>query len=64
MTPISPSKYAALLERYAALTTETEEVRSQIVTAYDELWLQHLDLLKKLSDAHCQTISLGGIPNA
>lgn len=64
MTPISPSKYAQLLEKYAALSEETEATRQEIVTQYEQLWLEHLDLLKKLSDAHCQTISLGGIPNA
>ena len=59
MTPISPSKYAALLEKYAALTAETENVRSQIITAYDELWLQHLDLLKLLADAQAENIKRG-----
>lgn len=64
MTPISPSKYAALLEKYAALTAEAEETRSQIITAYDELWLQHLDLLKLLADAQAKNISLGGLHHA
>lgn len=64
MTPISPSKYTDLLDRFQRLSEETEATRQEIVTQYEQLWLEHLDLLKKLSDAHCQTISLGGIPNA
>lgn len=59
MTPISPPRYAELLEKYATLTAETENVRSQIITAYDELWLEHLNLLKLLADAQAENIRRG-----
>lgn len=59
MTPISPSKYAQLLEKYAALSEETEATRQEIVTQYEQLWLQHLDLLKLLADAQAENIKRG-----
>ena len=64
MNPITPTKYARLLERYAELSAETEIVRDQIQTAYDELWLEHLDVLKTLADAQMELIRKGGASHA
>lgn len=59
MQPISPSKYSELLDRFQRLSEETEATRQEIVTQYEQLWLQHLDLLKLLSDAQCEAIKRG-----
>lgn len=59
MTPISPSKYTDLLDRFQRLSEETEATRQEIVTQYEQLWLEHLDLLKLLADAQADNIRRG-----
>lgn len=50
MTPISPTKYTELLDKFQQLSEETEITRQQITTAYSDLWSEHYRLLCELAE--------------